>query len=328
VLDGLVTNNSMLTKSNILLTSGTFVNNGSVVASGSGSHIYAGDGEFQNLASVSAPGGIQFNAETRTLNAVTGTMSVTGGTAALLGTMTNHGLITTAGAATVGTALHNFGNVTVGSGNIVLTGAIDNHGSITLTTGSATVNQAGTLALYTGSTLSLDGGNGTLTNNGVLRAYAPGPGDAAASATAGTFALDGSLAMASTVSKPSRLEVELGGTAQGTQYDLYDIDGDAAIDAAIDIRFLNNFQNSVQASDVFTILTADTITSGNVRNPWIGGPAGRVITADHLGSFAVTFTSDSIVLSNFSTSVPEPGAVAFTSAVGLVILLRRRRNLG
>jgi hypothetical protein len=273
---------------------------------------------------------IRFEAETNTLNAVGATIQ-TGSTGQFLGTMTNRGLISTGAATSIGTALHNFGNVAISAGNLTLTGAFDNHGSINVMAGSMAVNAPGggaILAQYTGATTTLNGGTGTLTaTRSILRAYAAGPGDADDPGIAGNFTLNGNLVINGIGSEFSRLEIEIGGTTQGVSYDFFDIDGTAAIDAAINIRFLNNFQNAISPSDVFTILTANAPVTGTVRNPWIGGPPGRVITADSLGSFLVSYSGNSIVLSDFSTAVPEPTSmVAIALALAGAATTRRRKR--
>jgi fibronectin-binding autotransporter adhesin len=294
------TNNSTLTKFASLSFGGT--NNGSMTGGGT----YGGGGALLNNGSITGPNHT-FGPNLTLTNAATGTMNLTGATT-FNGVVHNHGPLSVTGA----------------GGAITAPGSIDNHAAIAA---AGSMSSTGVFAQYSGASLTLAGGAGTLTSTGgVLRAYAAGAGDADDPGTPGTFTLNGNLVMNAPGANPARLGVEIGGKAQGTQYDLYDINGSAALVAALDIRFLNDFEDVISASDVFTILSADGPLTGSIQNPWVGGPAGRVITADGLGSFLVSFSGNNLVLSDFSTAVPEPAAARAIAALTVAAVARRRRR--
>jgi hypothetical protein len=54
------------------------------------------------------------------------------------------------------------------------------------------------------------------------------------------------------------LQIQLGGAVAGTTYDVVDVSGTAALGAQLWLAFANGFQTRVQASDIFTIVSAGT----------------------------------------------------------------------
>jgi len=101
------------------------------------------------------------------------------------------------------------------------------------------------------------------------------------------------------------IEIEIAGTTQGSLYDFIDVDGLVAIGAAntgLNVRFLDGFEDSIAATDTLTILNSDDGLSG----VFSGLPDGsRIQTADSLGSFQINYASNSIILSNYVSSVSE-----------------------
>ncbi|MEM9413289.1 MAG: hypothetical protein AAGA30_19425, partial [Planctomycetota bacterium] len=99
------------------------------------------------------------------------------------------------------------------------------------------------------------------------------------------------------------IEIELGGTEQGVNYDFVDVTGTAFIgdtDTTLDIRFKENFHESILESDTFTILSAGSGLTGG----FAGFENGSTIrTSDGLGTFRVNYLENSIVLSDF-TAIP------------------------
>jgi hypothetical protein len=172
-----------------------------------------------------------------------------------------------------------------GSGAIVLTNNAKmeiNHNAINYVINGSnhTIKGNGTIQIDPGS---------TLTNNGII---APGN-------SAGKLNLSGNLQLGST----SNLSFEIGGTGQGTDYDLLNkTDGGAlALNGYLTVHLINNF--TPQASDTFTILATQTALAGAFRNVASGT---RLNTADNSGSFVVTYNASNVVLSNFGAPLPTP----------------------
>ena len=138
----------------------------------------------------------------------------------------------------------------------------------------------------------------TLTNNGTM---APGfpPGQAI---------INGNLQLGST----SNLSFDIGGTTQGTDYDLFDkIDGGAlTLNGDLAARLINNFTPS--PSDTFTIYQTQAPLQGAFSNVASGG---RLNTVGGDGSFVVTYTgANAVTLSNFGPTVcvtPPPDMISW-----------------
>jgi hypothetical protein len=120
----------------------------------------------------------------------------------------------------------------------------------------------------------------------------------------------------------SELEIEIGGTSVGTQYDQLNVSGIASLNGILDVSFINGFNNLVLNSDSFTILNAASI-NGLFDNITFG----RVKTSDGAGSFLASIVGNSLVLSDFQiTPAPEP-STALLLGLGLVGLSARRRKV-
>ena len=94
----------------------------------------------------------------------------------------------------------------------------------------------------------------------------------------------------------SDIQLEIGGTAQATQHDLF------AVTGLLDVSFaflrpllINGFQSSITSADTFTVIETTEPIVGNFANVF----NGRVSTPD--GSFRVTFTENRthVVLDDF-----------------------------
>lgn len=113
----------------------------------------------------------------------------------------------------------------------------------------------------------------------------------------------------------SLLEIELGGTGQGTGHDFLGVrqttldpagTGNLFLAGALQVLFLNGFENDPSLPITsFTIATADQLLLGMFDNVASGS---RLTTADGFGSFLVKYSGNSVVLSNFV--VPEPSSLA------------------
>jgi fibronectin-binding autotransporter adhesin len=247
---------------------------------------------------------------------------------------TNNGIIqVTPGGAGVGlTSVTNNGTVQIPGGEIiVVTGTgLTNNGTVLVDTnadnsttkirfdadgtlgGNGSVTLNGILGSYNVADFDCNGhsvindvnhtikGNGdifmnggTLTNNGII---APG-------LSPGQLNINGDLELGST----SNLSFEIGGTGQGTTYDLLDkIDsGTLTLNGNLTVRLINGFTPA--NSDVFTVVTTQQILAGAFTNVANGG---RLNTADGGGSFQVTYNvlndplaSRNVILSNFQPTV-------------------------
>lgn len=132
----------------------------------------------------------------------------------------------------------------------------------------------------------------TLINKGVI---APG-------ASAGALTLAGGM----TFNDTARLEIEIGGRIPGEEHDILIIDfGEMIMAGELAITFINGFENAVQPSDSFPIIDANlnASLSGSFKNIL---NSSRILTADGLGSFAVTYDDGDMVLSDFQAAPVAP----------------------
>jgi T5SS/PEP-CTERM-associated repeat protein len=193
------------------------------------------------------------------------------------------------------------------------------NGSLFINAGG-TVNAAQDVALFPGGHLHLQGGtldaqsisfqgggefdwtsgtlhvgtfNGSLTNTGGTLAPGHSPGT---TMITGNYAQQGS----------ATLEIEIGGSTQGTQFDFVNLAGNALLDGQLNLVLTNGFTPTFVQT--FVILDAASLTGAfdNVLNN------ERLATSDGSGSFLVhygassTFDPTQIVLSNF-LAVTLPG---------------------
>jgi hypothetical protein len=136
--------------------------------------------------------------------------------------------------------------------------------------------------------IQIDSG-ATLANNGII---APG-------LSPGALNFSGNLQL----SYASNLAFEIGGTNQGTDYDLlHKIDpGTFTLNGKLTVTLTNGFTPA--PSDTFNIVTTQSALAGaftNVRN------GARLNTTDGGGSFVVTYSGTNVVLSNFGPPLPAP----------------------
>lgn len=102
----------------------------------------------------------------------------------------------------------------------------------------------------------------------------------------------------------AEMELEIGGTTSGTQYDFLGIDGPAVLDGALRLTLVEGFVPA--PVDTFTVLAADGI-QGTFKNV---GDGQRLNTTDGLGSFVVHYEPadavgrSHVVLSDFGPAVP------------------------
>jgi len=156
-------------------------------------------------------------------------------------------------------------------------------------TAPATINAA---------TLAINGGllDGTGTLNGAVQiANATlAPSDAHYRYIGGnTITINGSLGM----SGDAHLRFTLSGSTKGN--DFISVSGNATMGGALEVAIAGNFTPT--SADTFTVLTAGSPLSGLFTNVASGG---RITTLDGTGTFLVTYSGRSIVLSSFQSLPP------------------------
>jgi dipeptidyl aminopeptidase/acylaminoacyl peptidase len=175
------------------------------------------------------------------------------------------------------------GEVTVLPGaSHVLNATLANQGTVTLD-GGLTVNRAsaqhlnaGLITVAAGQTLTITGGTFTNAAGNPNLQIPPGiiGGEGTLDVSGTTFVNDGtvapgfspgllSLTGAYPGSPTSLLDIELGGTAAGTEYDRLAVSGAAALDGALNVTLVNGFTPGL--GDQFTILTYGSM-SGAFRS--------------------------------------------------------------
>lgn len=189
----------------------------------------------------------------------------------------------------VGTIEDNIDLIKTGAGTQVLFGDNTYTGTTTVNEGrlqvDGTHSTGGDYFINSGGIL---GGLGTITSDVIIASggvLAPG-------ASAGMLTVN-----SADFQSGSSLEIELGGTIVGTDYDQLSA-ADLALGGTLELSLINSFMPA--SSDIFTIATAATL-SGSFDNVVEGE---RVDTAGGEGSFLVTYNSSSnmVELSSFLAS--------------------------
>ena len=236
-----------------------------------------------------------------------------------LATLTGAGMITNSGLAnvqlTIGVGLFSgpiggaLGLTVAGPGTLTLSGTNTYTGNTVVSNGMLLVN--GALGTNAVSVLNgVLGGGGKLAGavtmqGGVTLAPGPVPGLPGKLAITGKYAVSNAAAV---------LAIDLGGTTQadgsGSRTNIYDfvsIGGAAVLNGSLNLRLTNSFMPS--ATDSFTILTA----AGGLGGAFTNVLGGRVAVAKNVyGSFLVTTTATSVVLTNFQVSRPVIGNISMS----------------
>jgi T5SS/PEP-CTERM-associated repeat protein len=178
---------------------------------------------------------------------------------------------------------------TVGEDTALFPNAVVNLEGGTLDTDSVSFNGGG-MFNFLGGTLHVGTYNGDLVNQGGT--LAPGH-------SAGTTTIAGSY----TQQAGAELEIEIGGTLAGDEYDNVIVTGTATLGGDLSIALIDGFFPST--SDTFIVLDAITLvnTFGNAAN------GQRLDTADDDGSFVVNYNSGlgTVTLSNFALTADYNG---------------------
>ena len=170
-----------------------------------------------------------------------GTMRKTGGT----------------GTSTIGVPCNNSGAIQANSGVLAFSSFIQNVGQTILNGGNFSFTQT---ALLQGGILSGSGTvTGSVSNNAVV---SPG-------ASPGLLSITGNYIQTAN----AHLQIVLGGTLAGTNYDQLSVGGAAVLDGTLDLSYTNGFMPSL--GDVFTVLVC-AVRSGGF--PTITGPVNTLAT--------------------------------------------------
>ena len=263
------------------------------------------------------------------------------------------GVFTIRASGVIRTEVGTGGDGVIGSGNI-FGGAIalTNNGLISSQVSGRTItinaangfSNAGTVEAINGGTLSIPAGytqtggvthldNGTVSaspttntitilsgrieGRGTVNAKVANSGIIAPGFSAGTLAITDDLRFTGT----SEIRIEIGGLAQGTQFDLLTEAGTLALNlnGTLRVSLINAFTPG--AADSFTVITSNQGITGAFTNVSLG----RVQTSDGLGSFAVTVSGNNVVLGAF-IAVPEPSSAALLISAVLALFGRRRQR--
>ncbi len=186
-------------------------------------------------------------------------------------------------------------------------------------TAGATVLNGGSIA--TNATLSIV--SGSLSGTGTITGNVSNGGTIAPGFSAGTIEVTGDLSLEST----SHYDLEIGGSNQGTDYDVLSEAGNVQLTLAgtITPTLLNGYTPA--AGDLFMVLTSNQPLLGSFIN---AANNDRLLSADGLTSFRINygtsspFDPNSVVLSDFA-AVPEPTSLLL-AAVGAGFLGFRRKS--
>ncbi len=121
--------------------------------------------------------------------------------------------------------------------------------------------------------------NTSINNNATI---SPGGTDRGLSASAGTLVIDSNLSLLNN----SKLLMEIGGAAQGQEYDYISVDGSGIIGGTLELHVINGFESQMTPSQTFVLLTSHTALTGTFNNVANGA---RLTTADGLASFQVNY---------------------------------------
>jgi fibronectin-binding autotransporter adhesin len=174
-------------------------------------------------------------------------------------------------------------DVSAGAGpvDLLVGGSIWNGGSVVKTGGGvlelpATNTYSGPTVVSNGTLLvngSLAAGGvalepaGTLGGTGVVGGAVVAEGTIAPGASAGTLTIVGNLDLLA----GATLAIELGGAAQGLEYDLLAVQGDVTLGGSLTVSVVNGFEATLAPGDLFTVLASTSPIGGAFDNVAPGG---------------------------------------------------------
>lgn len=221
---------------------------------------------FPAASSFTTSGGLTLNSPTQI--AATATVNVTGGTLSGTGAINNAGTLTKAntGTSTFSGGFTNSGTVNVNAGTLDLAGGYtDAGGALVMAGGDITAPVAG-LTLNTGTL----GGTGMVTGNVIHN------GTLNVGSSPGTLTIAGDL----TLGAGSTLNIELGGTTQGVNYDLLQVTGTANLNGTMNVSLFGGFTGT--AGDLFDVITFAGRTGDFAA---VNFPSGYTMTATPNATF-------------------------------------------
>lgn len=295
--EGTLTLTNVAQHSGATLTGGTWeVNNGASLNFSSGSNVTTNQGSVMLNGA-----GSSFNRLTDELNNNEGSF-----------TLKNNRDLTTAGAYT------NSGSTRVEDSTTTMTIGSGGSAAYTQTIGE-TVLVGG--ALIDASVFNLDGGELKGTGTVASSVITSGTQTIAPGLPSGVLTIDGDL----TLSAGSTLAMDLGGLGQGMDYDLLDVNGTLTLAGLLNLSFLDDFQNSLQTGDLFTIATSDAAVLGSFSNVANGGflsdLTGRHVFSVHYGADSIYNPNDVVLYA----ATPEPSRTLLLM-LGILGLTQRRKR--
>ncbi|MBI5774055.1 MAG: hypothetical protein HZA89_09975 [Verrucomicrobia bacterium] len=147
----------------------------------------------------------------------------------------------------------------------------------------------GTNSYAQGVRLSL---NAALTGTGLVRGSVTSAGAIRPGNSAGSLTIEGDLSLEDSAS----LTFEIGGLLQGANYDFLTVTNFVQFAGMLSLKLINGFNPS--AADSFTLMNF-AAQSGAFNNAFNGG---RLLTADHLGSFLINNTGTNLTASSYQSA--------------------------
>jgi hypothetical protein len=244
---------------------------------------------FNNNGTVNLNSATAFNLALYRGGSASGTFNIQTGFGLGFGTISTvvHPYTFTTGAAVIGG-----GTTTIGdSGSLIIAGNSSIQTSL--------VNR-GTLTVESGATLSLSGAftqigatiGTTRLNGGTITSVQPL--NLQFGTLTGSGTINGNVNLLS-----GALTFQLGGTMAGigaNNYDSIGINGSVALGGNLQLTFKSGFENTVTASDKFTVLNSSSPFNGSFANVASGS---RLDTTDGFGSFIVGYAGSTVSLTNF-----------------------------
>ena len=197
----------------------------------------------------------------------------------------------------------NSGTIKASGGTLQFSGTVTSSGTVDV--GADSLSVTGSYA-QTAGTFRLSGGNvtssttlnfmgGLIDAQGTISASLTNSANLQPALGGGGLAVTGNVSLLSA----SQLTFQLGGLTQGSQYGFLNVNGTVALGGQLVLSFANGFEHSVTGNDTFTVLASSFNFSGVFSNIASGD---RLDTADGFGSFVVTYSGNTLILSGFLPS--------------------------